>query len=68
MKPYITVEGRDDLVRDPKNGALININRSEAERLRMIRRDRKNKDAKLQALENEMSEMKALLKQLIEKQ
>jgi hypothetical protein len=68
MKPYITVEGRDDLVRDPKNGALININRTEAERLRMIRRDRKNKDAKLQALENEMSEMKALLKQLIEKQ
>ena len=68
MKPYITVEGRDDLVRDPKNGALININRGEAERLRMIRRDRKNKDAKLQALENEMSEMKALLKQLIEKQ
>jgi len=68
MKPYINVEGRDDLVRDPKNGALININRGEAERLRMIRRDRKNKDAKLQALENEMSEMKALLKQLIEKQ
>tara|TARA_B110000977_G_scaffold173638_1_gene226933 strand:- start:203 stop:409 length:207 start_codon:yes stop_codon:yes gene_type:complete len=68
MKTYNKVKGRDDLVRDVKNGALININRSEAERLRMIRRDRKNKDAKLQALENEMSEMKALLKQLIEKQ
>jgi Tfp pilus assembly protein PilO len=68
MKTYNKVKGRDDLVRDVKNGALININRSEAERLRNVRRDRKNKDAKLQALENEMSEMKALLKQLIEKQ
>jgi len=68
MKIYNKVKGRDDLVRDVKNGALININRSEAERLRNVRRDRKNKDAKLQALENEMSEMKALLKQLIEKQ
>ena len=68
MKTYNKVKGRDDLVRDVKNGALININRSEAERLRNVRRDIKNKDAKLQALENEMSEMKALLKQLIEKQ
>tara|TARA_B110000977_G_scaffold173642_1_gene226944 strand:- start:203 stop:409 length:207 start_codon:yes stop_codon:yes gene_type:complete len=68
MKAYNKVDGRDDLVRDSKNGALININRSEAERLRMIRRDRKNKDVKLQALENEMIKVKALLKQLIEKQ
>jgi hypothetical protein len=68
MKTYNKVKGRDDLVRDVENGALININRSEAERLRNVRRDRKNKDAKLQALENEMSEIKALLKQLIEKQ
>ena len=68
MKTYNKVKGRDDLIRDNTNGALININRSEAERLRMIRRDRKNKDVKLQALENEMSKMKALLKQLIEKQ
>tara|TARA_Y100000389_G_scaffold68708_1_gene65218 strand:- start:986 stop:1192 length:207 start_codon:yes stop_codon:yes gene_type:complete len=68
MKTYNKVKGRDDLIRDNTNGALININRSEAERLRNVRRDRKNKDAKLQALENEMSEMKALLKQLIEKQ
>ncbi len=68
MKTYNKVKGRDDLIRDNTNGALININRSEAERLRNVRRDRKNKDAKLQALENEMSKMKALLKQLIEKQ
>jgi hypothetical protein len=64
----IRVKDHEDLVRDPNNGAIININKSEAERLRTIRRERKNKDAKLQALENDISEMKALLKQLIEKQ
>ena len=64
----IRVKDHEDLVRDPNNGAIININKSEAERLRTIRRERKNKDAKLQASENDISEMKALLKQLIEKQ
>ena len=64
----IRVKDHEDLVRDPNNGAIININKSEAERLRTIRLERKNKDAKLQALENDISEMKALLKQLIEKQ
>jgi len=64
----IRVKDHEDLVRDPNNGAIININKSEAERRRTIRRERKNKDAKLQALENDISEMKALLKQLIEKQ
>jgi|DEB0MinimDraft_6_1074348.scaffolds.fasta_scaffold00023_63 hypothetical protein len=64
----IKVKGHTDLVRDPNNGAIININKSEAERLRTIRNERKQKDLKLQALENDVSEIKSLLKQLIEKQ
>jgi len=64
----IKVKGHTDLARDPNNGAIININKSEAERLRTIRNERKQKDLKLQALENDVSEIKSLLKQLIEKQ
>ena len=68
MKKYTKVQGRSDLVRDGSNGALININKGEAAQLRQIRRNRQDKDNKLKVLENEISDIKTLLKQLIEKQ
>jgi len=67
----IPVEGKEGLYRDPKTDAIIMINRDEIEkrrRLKAIRRkNRLEQQQKIQSLENEMSELRNMLKQLLEK-
>ena len=70
----IKVEGHSNLVRDPKSGAILNINRTEItaarerKRLRAIKEDEeKQLKADVSLLKNEMSEIKHLLGKLVEK-
>ena len=70
----LKVEGHSNLARDPKSGAIININRSEIEaarerkRLRAVKADEeKQLKADVSLLKNEMSEIKHLLGKLVEK-
>jgi len=70
----LKVEGHSNLARDPKAGAIININRSEIEAARerkRLRADKAEEEKQLKAdvslLKNEMSEIKHLLGKLVEK-
>jgi hypothetical protein len=68
------VDGHGDLVRDPNSKAILNINRSEIELARERKRLRKIKQQEEQnlkeavtVLQNEISDIKLLLSQLVEK-
>lgn len=70
----LKVDGHSNLARDPKSGAIININRSEIEaarerkRLRSAKADEeKQLKEDVSLLKNEMSEIKHLLSKLVEK-
>ena len=61
------VDGHSDLVRDPENGAILNINRSELQKARAARIRHFEKEKEFVELKNEVSEIKIMLKQLLEK-
>lgn len=70
----IPVEGHRSLVRDAKTGAIMNINSNEVEQARAIKAMRQRKDNEIEivkeevaSLKNDMSEIKQLLHQLVEK-
>jgi type II secretory pathway component PulF len=73
-KKYITVEGHPDLARDPDTGAIVNINtrkvqqQLEQKRLKHQKiKEQKDLKAKVEGLESDISDMKNMLSQLIEK-
>lgn len=68
------VDGHNSLVRDPKSGAVLNINRTEAQRARQIKQmriDKEKQDIKLREevneLKSDVQDMKAMLSQIVEK-
>lgn len=70
----IKVEGHSNLVRDPKSGAIININKDEinAARARKLARAVKEEEEKqlkadVENLKHEIGDIKQLLTQLVEK-
>jgi hypothetical protein len=67
MSEYIKVEGEENLVRDRSSNAIININTNEIARSRAARLSRIKKDQELQELKSEVTEIKSLLLQLLEK-
>jgi len=64
---YQKVDGNSDLVRDPKSGAILNINRSELQKARAARIRSFEKEKEFVELKDEVSEIKLMLKQLLEK-
>lgn len=73
-KKLIPVEGHSDLMRDPETGAIININRREIHQIRERKRKKRAKaleqeelKVKVEGLERDISDMKNMLSQLIEK-
>jgi hypothetical protein len=74
MNEYIKVKDEPDLERDPESGAIININRSSIQKARDAKKRRlavQSEEDKLRnkvdALENDISDIKSLLSQLVEK-
>ena len=72
MSNFIPVEGNADLVRDPKTDQIINTNTSAYEQYISQRKRRKLEKEKsfsveedLASLKSEMSEIKSLLKELV---
>jgi len=74
MSNYIPVEGHPGLVRDPRSGAILNINRSEIQKAR----ERKNKQvaqaeeyeqlkSDVDQMKNDIGAIKDLLTKLVEK-
>ena len=62
----IPVKGHNDLVRDPRSGAIINIG-SEGEIFSAARAKGKADEERLNKVEQDVSEIKDMLKQLIER-
>lgn len=63
----IKVDGHPDLAKDPRSGAVINTN-VEAMKAARLRKERmKDKEQKLQQLENDVSEMKQMLELILKK-
>jgi hypothetical protein len=60
----IPVEGHSDLKRDPASGAIININKGN---VAVIKAARRKAEERIQTLENDMSEIKDMLKTLLNK-
>ena len=72
MSNYIPVEGNADLVRDPNTDQIINTNSSAYQQYINRRQQRKREKEKslnveedLANLKSEMSEIKSLLKELV---
>ena len=72
MSNYIPVEGNSDLVREPKTDSIINTNTNAYEQYISQRKKRKlekekslNLEEDLANLKSEMSEIKSLLKELV---
>jgi hypothetical protein len=70
----LKVKGHSNLVRDPKSGAIININKDEitSARARKIARAEKELEeqqlkADVLSLKNEIGDIKQLLAQIVEK-
>ena len=64
---YIPVEGNRDLVRDPRSGAILNINKKAYLRAIRERQARNQSVDELQSLKDEVSELKSMLATLLEK-
>lgn len=68
----INVEGNSDLKRDPKSNAIINTNTSDYERYVKFRNVKQRENTKvsnmeedLDRLKNEISEIKSLLREIV---
>ncbi|MDC0889100.1 hypothetical protein OAS42_00480 [bacterium] len=71
---YVKVQDEPDLVRDPESGAIININRSSIQKAKDAKKKRLAKQSeedklrnKVDVLESDISDIKSLLSQLVEK-
>lgn len=71
MEKY-TVEGHSDLARDPNNGSIINVNKTEYNQYLARREVKSEKTQKVQNIEDELTnmkgdidEIKSLLKELL---
>ena len=74
MDKYYRVDGHSQLVKNPSTGTLINRNVNEIQNARKRKKIRKEKELERVKLEqevkdlrSEMSEIKSLLQQLVEK-
>ena len=63
----VEVEGHPGFVRDMETGAILNINKTELNKIKRARAARKSKDNEIRDLKNEVGEIKSLLMQLLEK-
>ena len=70
----IPVDGYSGLVRDPKSKAIININSTDIEKARMLKKKRREAAqndeqlrTKVSTLQNEVSDIKIILNKILEK-
>jgi hypothetical protein len=74
MGRYVPVEGFSGLVRDTESNAILNLNYEEIELARERKRlakqkrlDQQNLEQKVESLESDITEIKNMLKVLLEK-
>jgi len=66
MAKYIEVEGNSSLVRDKVTGAILNINTNEIKQAKSRKKAWQAEKERVDSLERDILEIKALLKQILE--
>tara|TARA_R100000152_G_C6761553_1_gene185690 strand:+ start:1305 stop:1505 length:201 start_codon:yes stop_codon:yes gene_type:complete len=61
----IKVEGNDDLERDLNSGSLVNTNRTKYEKFLKNQERKESQETRLNTIENDIDEIKSLLKELL---
>ena len=61
------VEDNEHLVKDKKTGAVININKSDTERVLHVRRKQQQEKKEIENLKREVSDIKGMLQTILEK-
>lgn len=64
---YLEVEGHPGLVRDKNTGVVLNTNEAEVAAARARKKAWKEKQKELEELKNDVSELKDMMKQILEK-
>ena len=66
MNKYQRVEGSSSLVRDPRSGAIININKTEAAQARNRKKVWKEQQEEISTLKDDVTLIKEMLSKLLE--
>ena len=64
---YVNIEGHSGYVKDKSSGAVLNTNNEEIEAAKRRKAERLNKDKEISELKNEVSDIKKMLTQIVEK-
>ncbi len=61
------VEGHNTLIRDMNNNAILNIDNVAVHRAQEAKRVRKNSKQELETLKNEVSELKLMMREILDR-
>ena len=67
MSRFMKVDGLPGFVRDKNSGAIVNINKTEAAAARKRKHERLKQKEEIQALKDDVHEIKNMLKQILER-
>lgn len=63
----VRINGQKDLAKDEETGAVLNTDVEQVEQAREIKEKRKEKEDEFTQLQEDVSELKMMMKQLLEK-
>ncbi len=63
----VRINGQKDLAKDEETGAVLNTDVEQVEQAREIKEKRKEKEDEFTRLQEDVSELKMMMKQLLEK-
>lgn len=68
MNEYVKVKDNDDLVRDKENSAILNVDADALSKYKMRREQERKRNEEINTLKKDVSEIKSLLLQMIDKE
>jgi hypothetical protein len=68
MNEYVKVKDNDDLVRDKENSAILNVDADALSKYKMRREQERKRNEEIDTLKKDVSEIKSLLLQMIDKE
>ena len=68
MNEYVKVKDNDDLVRDKENSAILNVDADALSKYKMRRDQERKRNEEIDTLKKDVSEIKSLLLQMLDKE
>jgi hypothetical protein len=68
MNEYVKVKDNDDLVRDKNNSAILSVDMDALSKYKMRREQERKRNEEIDELKKDVSEIKSLLLQMIDKE